>query len=282
MSLTVCCLISNSYGLLIEITSKLAILLYSYLMTCKSIINGSALIFEDMDYYVYGHISKLTGLYFYVGKGKGRRAFSSASRNKYWRNIANKEGYIVDLLAVNLSEDKALALEIEKIAELKPRANLSSGGRGGCTGIKRSVDDLDRRIATQKRQRVCPEWKKMNSEIQKEVQNRPEVIAKRSAGKKAFLDKVKNGEFPNPFKGMQWTPEQIENISSKQRGEKGFWYGKTTSVAKKVINVNTGQVFQSLKEAAESVNGNFRSLSRSIRKNRKFKNNHFEFYKDNK
>lgn len=232
-----------------------------------------------MDYYVYKHISKLTLEVFYIGKGRKRRAHSRNSRNRYWKNIANKEGYIVEFISFNLTEEESLRLEIELIAKFKPKANLSSGGRGGCTGIKRSKEELDRRSNTQRQQRNDPEWKAMNSRIQKEVQNRPEVREKRLKARRLLMEQIRAGIKSNPFKPKIWSPEMVEQIASKQRGSRGYWYGKTTAVAKKVINTENGAVFQSLKQAAESVNGVDKCLTRAIKAGRKFKKVKFEFYK---
>lgn len=41
--------------------------------------------------------------------------------------------------------------------------------------------------------------------------------------------------------------------------------------------VDTGQIFNTIKEAAESVNGNWRAMSRRIRRGKKFKGYIFKY-----
>lgn len=62
-------------------------------------------------FYVYQHITADTETPFYVGKGSKDRAFSKASRNKFWKNIANKHGYKVQYISKNLNEAEAFYLE---------------------------------------------------------------------------------------------------------------------------------------------------------------------------
>ena len=45
-----------------------------------------------MDFYVYVHKKKSNGEVFYVGKGSGKRAWSSFGRNEIWQRTANKYG----------------------------------------------------------------------------------------------------------------------------------------------------------------------------------------------
>jgi len=63
------------------------------------------------DYYIYFHINLVSNEVFYVGKGKGKRAWSNARRSKYWDNVVNKYGYRVDIIHENLSEKRAFNWE---------------------------------------------------------------------------------------------------------------------------------------------------------------------------
>ena len=83
-----------------------------------------------MEYYVYSHIKKTDGTCFYIGKGKGNRAFSKSSRNKHWHRVVVKHGYEVVFLAKNLTEEQALLLEEERIREIG-LSNLTNQATGG-------------------------------------------------------------------------------------------------------------------------------------------------------
>jgi hypothetical protein len=52
-----------------------------------------------MTYYTYMHTRNDTGEVFYIGKGKGNRAWSKTRHNPHWHAIVNKHGYNVEILA---------------------------------------------------------------------------------------------------------------------------------------------------------------------------------------
>ena len=82
-------------------------------------------------YYVYLH-KKPNGTIFYVGKGKGKRAYETRGRNKYWKRIVNKYGYNVIIFKDNITEEKAFDLEMELIEAigLDKLTNQTVGGDG--------------------------------------------------------------------------------------------------------------------------------------------------------
>ncbi len=73
------------------------------------------------DYYVYLH-KTLDGKPFYVGKGRGKRAWKVFGRSKLWKE-ASSNGYLVDIYAENLSEPEALELESSLIKTLSDLVN---------------------------------------------------------------------------------------------------------------------------------------------------------------
>lgn len=89
-----------------------------------------------MDYfYTYAHIRPDTGDIFYIGKGKGKRAYSVHRKNNHWKSIVaiNDGKFEVKIIKWFNNEDDAYASEIWQISELKPLANLvniTSGGEG--------------------------------------------------------------------------------------------------------------------------------------------------------
>jgi len=94
-------------------------------------------------YYVYTHLNPQTKEIFYVGIGKGNRAWNKgAGRNKFWENYVNKYGFEVEIIAKNITRNQAGKIEIELIAHLGRRqieeggtlVNRSLGGDGGSGG----------------------------------------------------------------------------------------------------------------------------------------------------
>ena len=65
----------------------------------------------ENEYYVYIHFKKDTNIPFYVGKGKGKRAYTKHKRNKHWGNIVKKYGYNVYIVEEGLTNDESLWFE---------------------------------------------------------------------------------------------------------------------------------------------------------------------------
>ena len=87
---------------------------------------------ERNDFYVYIHTRATHGTIFYVGKGKGKRAWSKFNRNKHWKHIVAKYGYNVVIVQEDLTEEQAFMLEKEIITALGKEnlCNLTDGGEG--------------------------------------------------------------------------------------------------------------------------------------------------------
>jgi hypothetical protein len=92
---------------------------------------------------VYIHLKEDTLEPFYVGKGKGERAFRTWNRNAFWKNVVNKHGYLIKIIYEGISEEEAFALEKETISNLKEigvtLTNLTNGG-DGVSGHKHSEE----------------------------------------------------------------------------------------------------------------------------------------------
>lgn len=92
---------------------------------------------KESKYYIYFHINPLKNEIFYVGKGKGRRYYSTKKRNKFWHNIVNKYKFDSIIIHNYLTESEAFNLEIKYIAQIGRRdlnkgtlVNLTNGGKG--------------------------------------------------------------------------------------------------------------------------------------------------------
>ena len=90
------------------------------------------------NFYVYFHYRKSDGVLFYIGKGKGSRAFTSSKRNYHWKNTVSKHGITVNIIETNISETQAFELEsfcIEFFAEKSKLTNMTLGGEGFSGGV---------------------------------------------------------------------------------------------------------------------------------------------------
>lgn len=92
---------------------------------------------KPQGHYVYIHSRASSGWPFYIGKGQNFRAWGKSDRGDWWDYCAKKNGVLVTIIAQGMTEDDALALEVELIAEYRGKGhslvNLSAGGEG-CTG----------------------------------------------------------------------------------------------------------------------------------------------------
>lgn len=229
-------------------------------------------------YYVYKHIIKETGEIFYIGRGKNRRAYDKSSRNTYWKNIINKYEYLVEIIKENLGIEESKKLEIALIDHYRPRANLTEGGEG-MAGYKFDPEFVKGRNQKNKDLWKDEKWVKERNENLTKAMNLPETKLNISNGLIEYHNKrVLEGKDVS-WKGIKRSEAVKLQMSERQKGEKAYWYGKTTAVAKKVINLDTGEIFLTIKSAAKSVEGNRVALSRALNTGREtYKKNRFRFY----
>jgi len=128
-------------------------------------------------FYTYSHQKIDDGKIFYIGKGQGNRAFSENRRNKYWKSIVAKHGFLAEILAVWKTEKEALDHEKLLISCFKDMgyklANLTDGGEGSA-GLKQSEETKAKRsIALKGRKRPIEEmvnaWKANTGRIPTEA-----------------------------------------------------------------------------------------------------------------
>lgn len=96
-------------------------------------------------FYVYTHSRSSNGSVFYVGKGKGRRAFIRRGRSLHWERVADKHGFYATIVADGLTEDEAFKIEREKISQFRAKGcglvNQTYGGEG-VSGHKHTPDAI--------------------------------------------------------------------------------------------------------------------------------------------
>lgn len=153
-----------------------------------------------------------------------------------------------EVLLDNLTEEEAIAKEKELIAEYQTQNrahgfNLTGGGEGlfnASSELRKRIGENSRRINTGRE----------GSEKQKEV------ASKRMTGSRN----------PN-YKGRLMTPERIEQIREiGKRPKSAETRRKMSKSAKKhrVMCVETGQVFESMKEAAEAMGVGYTTITSAI------------------
>lgn len=142
------------------------------------------------DFYVYSHetiLPRQKGNVFYIGKGRGKRAYAKDGRNKYWLKIIKKYGYQVKILFKDLTETEALRLEIQIIAnyEKGKLCNLTNGGEG-VSGHKHSVETLLKLKTSHLGVKLSEDRRLKHIDNLREISNRPDVKLKNSIRMKKF------------------------------------------------------------------------------------------------
>jgi hypothetical protein len=183
---------------------------------------------DTNDYVIYLHRNPVTNDVFYVGMGALRRAYIFGGRSPRWTAYVNKYGKpIVEIYKSHLFEYEAFQLERTLIKTFGRRGidnggvlvNLSLGGEYGIRGVKFSQEVKDKLSRAHKGKKLTPEHK--------------EHI------RQAFL-----GE-----KHPRWRVSPSKEAREKMRLAK---LGKVSPIAKKVINIHTGEIYPSGAAAARA------------------------------
>lgn len=196
-------------------------------------------------HYVYIHFKESDLQPFYVGKGSARlrdknqnfeRAFAS-HLNSYWQNIVNKYGLIVQIVMSCKTDLEAQFWEKEIIKKIgrSNLTNLTDGGDGHC-GI------------------IISETLREKRRINSSGPRSPEWIASIRAARK-------NGGNGGVVKQGDKLPESWRaNLSKGKLGVKNPWFGKSSPVAKLVLNLENGIYYDTIEQAATAYNVNPKTL----------------------
>jgi hypothetical protein len=187
-------------------------------------------------FYVYEHWRLDTDTCFYVGKGKGGRAYSK-QRNGLWKNIVAKlerSGFAfeIKIVASGLSEREAYDLEKERIAfwlDKVSLCNFTSGGEGWAGG-KHSEEFKQRISARHKGKTVSGETR---SRLSKSLRGNPRLIASRARFKHSDESKQKMRE---SFKGKPKSEDHKKKLSEANAGKK-----MTDEMRAILVAANTGR-----------------------------------------
>jgi hypothetical protein len=139
----------------------------------------------EKNYYVYIHTNSQNGEIFYVGLGKGNRAYSKSGRNKFWKNYTQKHDYNIEIVYSNLTRYKASDIERELISKLGRRCKDEGTLTNICDGGEGSIGYTH-----------SPEWKINHGKIMKGKKLGPlskeakEKISKSQSGKSKKNNKI--------------------------------------------------------------------------------------------
>jgi hypothetical protein len=198
-------------------------------------------------HFVYIHRKVSTGEPFYVGKGrlhKGQpwRAHDKCSRNKIWHRTVAKHGLVVEVIMSCVDDKAAQEFERQLIKEigrrdlgLGPLINLTDGGDGHAGLI---IPDHIRRI---------------RSEHAKKPRSQAWIASIRKARKDGGNGGVvKHGDkLPDAWRA---------SLAASKRGKRNPYFGRPSPPSKKVVNQETGIVYDSIARAAAAEGVNAKTL----------------------
>ena len=210
---------------------------------------------ETRKYYIYVWKIKETQEVFYVGKGCGDRYKAISGRNKFFKDMYRTHNCECEILQGLLTEKEAFRHEVILIKYYREHTNnrltnVSDGGEG-TSGVKHTEESKKKLSIANKQKWQDPEFRA------KEMQHRLYGVYK----SQEFRDKISSlvqGE-NNPNYGNHWSDEQKEQLS-KLRKENGKSAGINNSQATKIICLETGEIFELIKDAMQKyhrTNGDF-------------------------
>jgi len=195
--------------------------------------------------YVYRHRRKDNNQIFYVGIGNTlnySRSRIKRGRNNLWKRISNKTDYYIEIIADNLTWKDACELEIFLISlygridnKTGILCNMTIGGDGA--------------IGT-----IISEERKLK-------------VSERHKGKIISEETKRKISLAN--KGRKMSAERIEQIRESKKGfkhsaESKKRISKNNVRSKKVICSITGKIYNSIKEASDSLSMNSKTLASQL------------------
>lgn len=220
-------------------------------------------------FYTYLHRRASDNKPFYIGKGKGTRAYSCNSRNKHWHSVVDKHGLKVEIIARWQDEESAFTHErllIEAFRSMGFRLVNATDGGEGVSGFKFSEQSREK-ISQAMKQRASkdgfsefmasinkgreatPEMRRKLSEYRvgkRHTSDTIEKISKARLGKKLSLETRRKVSEAVRSRGWRPTPEIVAARSAKMSG-------RNNPRSKGVLCVETGVAYVSLTEAAKWV-----------------------------
>ena len=189
-------------------------------------------------FYVYAHSNSKYGV-FYIGKGSGERLYKTGNRNQFWKNIVSKHGYTASILEQCETENEAYQKEMYWIKKLKAKgecvANFTKGGDG-----------------------VNVEHRWWNNKISAALKGKKSAQGPLSKNYKDFASKKELEDLYETKKMSVVFIAKKFNVSSTLVWSRLLAYGiairPIKERGKKIVCTTTGQSFNSITEAAKTLN----------------------------
>ncbi len=235
------------------------------------------------DYCIYRHVRLDTNKVFYIGMSKTSRRPYDKRRNNIWHKITLKSKYVIEIIQNNLSWEDACELEEFLIflygrIDLKTGslANLTNGG-DGVIGYTQSKEQIEKRTLKNKGLKRIKEFCEslclinsfpvINLETNKTFKNAKE-LSKLLKISHQYLCQMLRNERPNCTFYIYLKDIENKNIKINE---------KLKSPKRKVINIITNIIYNSVAEAALINNINKNTLSGYLKNKRPNKTN-LRFY----
>lgn len=243
-------------------------------------------------YYLYRHVRLDNGRPFYVGigtkpnryttiKSEYPRAFQEGKyRGNIWNKIASKTDYSIEIIAETNDYDFLLQKEVEFV-ELYGRicngtgslANLSTGGDSGAKGIKWTEQSRKNLSASLRGRKIDAET------IKKRVESRRLNYKMTDDHKKKISES--NKSHPKHQKGIRLSQEIINNMRKAWAGKKVPRHVidmASEAKKKKVKRVDTGEIFDTVGEAAISAKVARTYFSQRLKRGQLIRKIKYEYY----
>lgn len=224
----------------------------------------SEIIATDLEHYVYIHRRMSDGKVFYVGKGKGRRAYEKHNRSEWWKAIERKHGRIVDFYIEGVSDQYAKYLEVKLIdmfaycgVEL---VNMTVGG-DGCSGYSHSDKSIKSIKESNNPNTVYSSTGQAYDGLSSAVAHMIELgYVKASASNISYSCSGKILTAYDRRWSYEWFPEHLEG-SARDRQKKA-----AAKALSKPVQTSFGEYFQSAMDAQRwlRVNGYPKASNSSI------------------
>lgn len=188
-------------------------------------------------FYTYVHIRNDNNKVFYVGKGKGRRVLGKTSRNRWWKNIADKHGFHAEILFIHYDETSSFKAEEFFIKSFREQGydlvNQTDGGEGA-SGYKHT-DEVKLKM------RANNLGKTLTEEHKLKISNSLSGENNHNFGKKFSIEHLLN--MRNARLGKKHSDKAKEKMSAGRTGDKNHMYGKTHSVEakEKISRIHKGK-----------------------------------------